>query len=405
MASTLKIDTITTPDGTGNITVSRPLSGSGASLTSLPAANLTGTLPAIDGSSLTGISAQKNLIINGDFNIWQRGTSFAAAAAQDYSADRWKYQKSGAMVHTVSRSTDVPTQAESGHLSNYSLLATVTTADGSIGAGDYCTLTQRMEGYNSFPIHDKTITISFWVKATGTNVTGVYCCTLASSGHNQNYPTEYTINSANTWEKKTVTLTIDTSAGTWGATNTYGMAVIFPIVVGSTYQGTNETWNTTNFGVGTSGMQTTALGTTSNTFQIAQVQLEAGSVATDFEIRNHATELAMCQRYYEELNYEGTASVEFGIAQCSSGTVARATIVWATEKRTSPTISISTAGDFMVTGASASTVNVSTLTGSSPGRFSTNMNMTVPSGLAAGDATKLSDDGGGNARIKISAEL
>ena len=55
MASTLKIDTITTPDGTGNITVSRPLSGSGASLTSLPAANLTGTLPAIDGSNLTGI--------------------------------------------------------------------------------------------------------------------------------------------------------------------------------------------------------------------------------------------------------------------------------------------------------------------------------------------------------------
>ena len=56
MASTIKVDTIDTPDGTGNITVSRPLSGSGASLTSLPAANLTGSLPAISGASLTGVS-------------------------------------------------------------------------------------------------------------------------------------------------------------------------------------------------------------------------------------------------------------------------------------------------------------------------------------------------------------
>lgn len=57
MASTIKVDTITTPDGTGNISVDRPLSGSGAGLTSLPAANLTGALPAISGASLTGLSA------------------------------------------------------------------------------------------------------------------------------------------------------------------------------------------------------------------------------------------------------------------------------------------------------------------------------------------------------------
>ena len=403
MASTLKIDTITTPDGTGNITVSRPLSGSGASLTSLPAANLTGTLPAINGSSLTGISAQKNLIINGDFNIWQRGTSFAAAADATYTADRWKYQKSGAMVHTVSRSTDVPTQAESGHLSNYSLLATVTTADGSIGAGDYCTLTQRMEGYNSFPIHDKTITISFWVKATGTNVTGVYCCTLASSGHNQNYPTEYTINSANTWEKKTVTLTIDTSAGTWGATNTYGMAVIFPIVAGSTYQGTNETWNTTNFGVGTSGMQTTALGTTSNTFQIAQVQLEVGSVATDFEIRNHATELAMCKRYFERLNSGGSQDYVFAPGYCDGTTTAEIPILYF-EKRAAATLSSS--GDFIVAASGGGATSVTGLSFIIATETSARGQVTVASGLVTGIGTQLADKGGGDqAYIDISAEL
>ena len=61
MASTIKVDTIDTPSGSGNISVSRPLSGSGASLTNLPAANLTGTLPAIDGSNLTGVSGGKIL--------------------------------------------------------------------------------------------------------------------------------------------------------------------------------------------------------------------------------------------------------------------------------------------------------------------------------------------------------
>ncbi len=120
MASTLKVDTITTPDGTGNITFSRPIVG-----------NLT---------------AQKNLIINGDFDIWQRGTSFAAAANATFTADRWKYIKTGTMVHTISRSTDVPTVAESGHLSNYSLLADCTTVDSSADATDRCGMRYNMKG-------------------------------------------------------------------------------------------------------------------------------------------------------------------------------------------------------------------------------------------------------------------
>ena len=408
-ASTVKADVYRGHTGTGSQMGgdldlnSNDITGTGG----IPAANLTGTLPAIDGSNLTGLSSgsAKNIIINGNFDIWQRGTSFAAAADATYTADRWKYQKSGAMVHTVSRSTDVPTQAESGHLSNYSLLATVTTADGSIGAGDYCTLTQRMEGYNSFPIHDKTITISFWVKATGTNVTGVYCCTLASSGHNQNYPTEYTINSANTWEKKTVTLTIDTSAGTWGATNTYGMAVIFPIVAGSTYQGTNETWNTTNFGVGTSGMQTTALGTTSNTFQIAQVQLEVGSVATDFEIRDHATELAMCKRYYEKLNNTGNINWRFGAAQCVQSNVARGVIRWEVEKRAAPTITSSAVDYFSLTQSDYTKEAVTALTFATSDVWSARADISVAGNLVAGDVTLLESDASNAATIDISAEL
>ena len=374
MASTLKVDTITTPDGTGDITFSRPIVG-----------NLT---------------AQKNVIINGDFNVWQRGTSFAACSDNEYQADRFKYSKVGVMVHTISRDTDVPTVAESGHLSNYSLKVDCTTIDSSIDANDECHIFTHVEGYNFAPLAQKAMTLSFWHKHTKT---GTYCISVRNSSYNRTYIAEYTQTTTDTWEKATINISASPSFWDWNYTNGTGIKLGWSIAMGANWQNTADSWLSANDAA--TSNQVNACDNAANNFMLSQVQLEAGSVATDFEIRNHATELAMCQRYYEELNYEGTASVEFGIAQCSSGTVARATIVWATEKRTSPTISISTAGDFMVTGASASTVNVSTLTGSSPGRFSTNMNMTVPSGLAAGDATKLSDDGGGNARIKISAEL
>ena len=77
MASTLKVDTITTPDGTGNITTERPLAGSGAGLTSLPAANLTGTLPAISGANLTTLPAAN---ISGVIPAANLGTGTASAS-------------------------------------------------------------------------------------------------------------------------------------------------------------------------------------------------------------------------------------------------------------------------------------------------------------------------------------
>ena len=297
MASTLKIDTITTPDGTGNITVSRPLSGSGASLTSLPAANLTGTLPAINGSSLTGISTQKNVIINGDFNVWQRGTSFAAIANAAFSADRWKYTETGTAVHTVSRATDVPTVAESGHLSNYSLKVDCTTIDSSIAAGDESQILQVIEGYNFKNVAQQAMTLSFWHKHTKT---GTYCVAFRNSGADRSYVAEYTQSATDTWEKAEITITASPSAGTWNYTNGVGAYLTWTLAGGSTWQTTADTWQTGNY-YATSN-QVNALDSTSNNFMIAQVQLEVGSVATDFEIRDHATELAMCQRYYYDMS-------------------------------------------------------------------------------------------------------
>jgi len=301
MASTLKIDTITTPDGTGNITVSRPLSGSGASLTSLPAANLTGTLPAINGSSLTGISAQKNIIINGDFEYWQRGTSFAACGDNEYQADRFKYKRTGAMRHTISRDTDVPTVAESGHLSAHSLKVDCTTIDSSIATTDNSRIEHHIEGYNFRYLAQKAMTLSFWHKHTKT---GIYCVTFINGGNDKSYVVEYTQTTTDTWEKATINIPASPSGGTWNYTTGTGIVVAFTLASGTFYHTTADAWQTGQY-IATSS-QVNACDNTSNNFMLAQVQLEAGSVATDFEIKNHTDEFARCQRYFQTSYAYGT---------------------------------------------------------------------------------------------------
>ena len=316
MASTLKVDTITTPDGTGNITFSRPIVG-----------NLT---------------AQKNVIINGDLNIWQRGTSFAAAANNTRIADRFTFFKGGSMVHTISRDTDVPTVAESGYLSNYSLKADCTTASGGIGAADYCLVAYRMEGYDFAPLAQKPMTISFWHKHTKT---GTYCVSLNNSGGDRSYVTEYTQTTTDTWEKATVVIPASPSAGTWNYTTSIGVQIQFVMAAGTNYQMTPDAWTAAN-NFGTSSL-VDATDSTSNNCMFAQVQVEAGSVATDFEVKNHADELARCQRYFcKSYNQDTdpetgteTSAVQGGDAYDNTSThISRISITFPVTMRTTPSI-------------------------------------------------------------------
>jgi hypothetical protein len=152
-------------------------------------------------------------------------------------------------------------------------------------------------------------------------------------------------------------------------------------------------------------MQTTALGTTSNTFQIAQVQLEAGSVATDFEIRNHATELAMCKRYFERINADSIADNFLAVGMSTSTTTGITMLECEVEKRTTPTVSHSAPGDFDLLASAGNTKPVTALTYSIISKRTIRANGTVASGLIAGEGTLLQADGGGTGYIDISAEL
>jgi len=244
----------------------------------------------------------KNLIINGDFEIAQRGTSFITPVNADYTLDRWSYTKvTTSATHTITQDSDVPTVAQAGRYIPNSILIDCTTADATVDAADFIALIQIIEGYNFQAIAQKTFTISFWVKATKT---GIYCVSVQNDGNDRSYVAEYTVNASNTWEFKTVTVAPSPSAGTWNYTNGQGLFVFFNLMVGSNRRTTPNTWQTGNF-QGTSN-QVNACDSADNNFRLAGVQVEAGSVATEFEERSISKELILCQRYYEK-------SYDFGV--------------------------------------------------------------------------------------------
>lgn len=238
----------------------------------------------------------QNLIINGDMNIAQRGTSFSAPATSTYTLDRWRYEKNGAMVHTISQDSDVPTFDQSGQFFSNSFRMNLTTPDGSIAAGEYCHIQQTVEGYNFRKIAGKSFTISFWVKST---TTGIRTVAFRNSGVDRTYVAEYTIISPNTWEKKTINVLAPPSAGTWNYTNGSGLIVSFGLAAGSTLCTTKDIWQTGNY-TGTLS-QVNGVATGSTDFRITGVMLNEGTEALPFSLAggNYAGELYLCQRYYE----------------------------------------------------------------------------------------------------------
>lgn len=250
---------------------------------------------------LDNIESQRNLIINGNFDFWQRGTSFAAVASGSLSADRFKYGKAGTVVHTISRSTDVPTLAQSGFLSQYSLLATVTTAQTSFTTNQSVSPLYKMEGFDYATIHGKTARIQFWVK---NSIAGVYGLSLQNGVGDRSYVASYTVNAANTWEKKAIDVSLDT-IGSWSIDSNTGLYIQFILAAGPSVQTSNlNVWQAGNFIAPTN--QANGVATNGATFQIAQVQIVAGTFNSLSNLtfnrcgRNIQDELTMCQRYFEK---------------------------------------------------------------------------------------------------------
>jgi hypothetical protein len=283
MASTIKVTDITYPGS----------------------ANPALTINADDSVSIGGgvISPQtgfKNRIINGAMTIDQRNAG-AAVTSDTYCPDRWRVEEVTDGAFSAQQVVDAPV----GFVN--SLRWTVTTADASLGATQYASVRQGIEGFNVDDLgwgtaNAQTVTLSFWVKSS---LTGTFGGAFGNAAFNRSYAFTYAINAANTWEYKTVTVAGDTT-GTWEKTNSAGIQLNFGLGVGSTYSGTAGAWAASGLISATGAVN--VMGTLSATWAITGVQLEKGSTATPFEFRSIGQELALCQRYC--VSYGGNSAYE-----------------------------------------------------------------------------------------------
>jgi len=255
------------------------------------------TIPTSGLSSDQGVNF-RNLIINGDMSIAQRGTSSTGITGDGYfTVDRFKNEMSSAGTWTQSQSTDVP----SGQGFANSVKYDCTTANASLSAGTYGFITQRFEGQNLQMLKfgtssAETLTLSFWVKS---NKTGTYIAEIITFATTKSQSQSYTISSADTWEKKTLTFTGDTATAIANS-NARSLNLVFWLVAG-----TNNTSGTLNTSFNTTVQANRAVGqvnladSTSNEWYITGVQLEVGTSASDFEFVPFDVNLLRCQRYFE----------------------------------------------------------------------------------------------------------
>jgi hypothetical protein len=251
-------------------------------------------------TNVTGINydGYKNRIINGAMVISQRnGTSSVTPANGDYTLDRWVSSLTQASKYSVQLNAGSVTPPSG--FTNY--LGATSLSAYSVLTGDYFTLQQPIEGFNTADLgwgtaNAKTVTLSFQVYSS---LTGTFGGSLTNSANSRSYPFSYSIPVANTWTTISVTVVGDTT-GTWiGATNGTGIKVWFSLGTGATLSGTAGAWAGATY-VSATGA-TSVVGTNGATFYITGVQLEKGSTATSFDYRPYGTELNLCYRYYQKL--------------------------------------------------------------------------------------------------------
>jgi hypothetical protein len=299
---------------------------------------------SVQNTAATGFGF-KNRIINGAMVIDQRnaGAAITLTSGAQYCPDRYQIRTASGSSNTAQTQT---TTVPNGF--NNALKITIGTG-ASPGANENNFIAQSIEGYNVADLNfgssnAQTFTASFWVRSS---VTGTYGLSFSNNAGDRAYVTSYTVNSANTWEYKTITVAGDTT-GTWDKTNNVGIQICWDIGQGSTRSfAASTSWQANNALGLTGGVKLVA--TSGATFYITGVQLEKGSTATSFDYRPYGTELALCQRYLYairgSLALSNQASVGVGCWDGTSGAIIF--VPFPVQLRTYPSsITVSSVSDF-----------------------------------------------------------
>ena len=250
----------------------------------------------------------RNIVINGEINVNQRGNLTGLTAAS-YGPDRWNFTLSGRdeLVYSLAQDSDSP----SGSGFTSSLKYTTTTAESSIPSDEYYFLGQRIEAQNLKHLcygtsSAKKLTLSFWVKST---ITGTFCVGLYKEDNTNYFHNKtYTISSASTWEYKTITFEANTlTGGAIDNDNGLGFYLSWHLAAGSNYDSGSSTssgWAVYSTNKWCEPNTTDAVITTTNaTFQLTGVQLEVGPQSTPFEHEPFEATLSKAQRYYAEAGF------------------------------------------------------------------------------------------------------
>jgi len=381
--SEIRVDNITNEAGTGG-----PSFNNGINATSL------------NGGQFGG---RRNLIINGDMRIAQRGTSFTGLTngSSGYTLDRWSFNENGNPTYelTVSQDTDTPDDF------GYSLKVDITTAQSSLAAGDTLRINTSIEAQNLQSLgygtsSAKQTTLSFWVKGS---TTGTYNIWFYSEDGNRTTSKSYTIDTADIWEHKTIVISGD-SLGTINNDNGRGIAVEFFLAAGSNFtsgsdpNGTWEAYSQANVAVG----QTNLAASNSNYWQITGVQLEVGDTATPFEHRSYGEELALCQRYFERIGGDVDYSA-IGIGSQRTTTQTYFNCYFKQIKRANPSTSFS--GNVIVTDRLLYDQVISGISDAQPSVFGFHGNLDHSSVGEARRPHHVTSDSNGSGHFDFDSEL
>tara|TARA_B100001113_G_C21102430_1_gene619317 strand:- start:294 stop:1385 length:1092 start_codon:yes stop_codon:yes gene_type:complete len=284
------------------------------------------------------VSGANNVIINGGMKVAQRATTKTGLTNFNngyHTLDRWRFQESGSPSYqfTMSQSTTSPNDF------GYSLKMDCTTAQGSLAAGDTLQIQHRMEGQNLQQFQKGTSTAKQWTMSffVRSALTGTYICQLFDNDNNRFVSKSYTIDSANTWERKIITFPADTT-GALNNSNGNNLIAIWYLAAGSDFtSGTLQTTWGGNTSANKAVGQVNLASSTSNDWYMTGAQLELGDSASDFNHRSFADELLLCQRYFHKV--QGSSSDRPGIGGYVVGaTEARMDVVFPCAMRGAPTI-------------------------------------------------------------------